>query len=52
MVALYTGVSMAYLRKMILFDARANLTWRAHAGLITLSEGSKSRKCAKVRILI
>ena len=52
MVALYTGISMAYLRKMILFDARANLTWRANADLFALSEGSNSRKCAKVRMLI
>ena len=52
MVALSTEKSMAYLWKMILFDARANLTWRANAGLFALSEGTNSQKCAKVRMLI
>ena len=52
MVALSTGISIAYLCQMILSDARANLTWRANAGLFALSERSNSRKCAKVRMLI
>ena len=50
MVALSTGKSMAYLWKMILFDARANL--RAYADLFALSERTNSQKCAKVRMLI
>ena len=33
MAVLPTGMSMAYLWKMTPFDARANLTRRAHAGL-------------------
>ena len=52
MGALSTGINMAHLCQMILSDARANLTWRATAGLLALSEGSNSRKCAKVRMLI
>ena len=46
------GISIAYLCKMIMSDARANLAWRANAGLFALSEGSNNRKCAKVRMLI
>lgn len=34
MVALSTGISMAYLCQMILSDARANLTWRANAAYL------------------
>ena len=52
MVAISTGISMAYLRKIILFDARAILASRANASLFALSERSNTRKWAKARVLI